>query len=328
MAVRHRDRAATVQLSRQLSSVLPPVRRGEGLCGPVLSTGCSALYTASARRTFREAAGAEQAEQLQRLGVTTIACVPLPVRGDVAGVLTVGRGPGREPLDEESLALFETIAERAGLALESARLHDPAAGGTGPTPAERRARDGARRAVALAGHRRSRPGRRVRHGRGVCSSGRSATSARSCCARTGRRSCDWPPCRAETHGQRAGTGHCSSDGRVAADDSGPLGQVFATGEAVLLPSVDPSEFATIVPAEFGEYMQRYGGGSLAYVPLQIGAGLTGVIAFTRFPTRPDPFTESDLTLLRDLADRVAAAVERARVSGRPAGQRGAVPHVV
>ena len=98
------------------------------------------------------------------------------------------------------------------------------------------------------------------------------------------------------------------------DDSGPLGQVFATGEAVLLPAVDPSDFATIVPAEFGEYMQRYGGGSLAYVPLQIGPSLTGVIAFTRFPTRPDPFTDSDLTLLRDLADRVATSVERARVT--------------
>ena len=98
------------------------------------------------------------------------------------------------------------------------------------------------------------------------------------------------------------------------DDSGPLGQVFATGEAVLLPGVDPSEFATIVPAEFTDYMHRYGGGSLAYVPLQIGSNLTGVIAFTRFPTRPDPFTDSDLTLLHDLADRVAGAVERARVT--------------
>ncbi|MGZ4620388.1 MAG: PAS domain S-box protein, partial [Frankiaceae bacterium] len=96
VAVRHRDRAATVQLSGQLSSVLPPVRRGEGLCGPVLSTGCSAMYTTGTPK-FREAAGAEQAEQLQRLGVTTIACVPLPVRGDVAGVVTVGRGLGREP---------------------------------------------------------------------------------------------------------------------------------------------------------------------------------------------------------------------------------------
>jgi diguanylate cyclase (GGDEF)-like protein/PAS domain S-box-containing protein len=98
------------------------------------------------------------------------------------------------------------------------------------------------------------------------------------------------------------------------DDSGPLGQVFATGEAVLLPAVDPSDFATIVPAEFGEYMRHYGGGSLVYVPLKIGPSVTGVIAFTRFPTRPDPFTDSDLTLLRDLADRVATSVERARVT--------------
>ena len=72
------------------------------------------------------------------------------------------------------------------------------------------------------------------------------------------------------------------------DDSGPLGQVFATGEPVLLPSVDPSDFATIVPAEFTDYMHRYGGGSLAYVPLRIGSNLTGVIAFTRFPDPARP----------------------------------------
>ena len=239
--------------------------------------------------------------------------MPLPVRGDVAGVLALGRGPSREPLDEESLALFETIAERAGLALEGARLH------ARQLAAQAQLRQSAERAMVLAelSHTlvAADPDPDV-----VCN-----TAARLLVRDVGDicaimlRSSGTPHLRlaaVQSRDPRAVRWYQALFERRPRrpDDSGPLGQVFATGEAVLLPRVDPGEFATIVPDEFAQYVQRYGGGSLAYVPLQIGAGLTGVIAFTRFLTRPDPFTESDLTLLHDVADRVADAVERARVT--------------
>ena len=308
VATRHRDPAAV----DRLVSAFGPVRPGEGMCGPVFSSGTAVRHTVGAQQ-FLEAVGADRADQFERLGAITIACVPLAVRGESTGVITVGRGAGREPLDDETLALLGEVAERAGLALENARLH------TRQRDTQAQLRQSAKRAMVLAELSHT-LGTADPDPDGVCDTAASLLVREvgdTCVIMLGSRgSPELKLAAVRSREPDAETRYRALFERRPrrTDDSGPLVQVFATGEAVLLPGVDPSEFAKIVPAEFTDYMHRYGGGSLAYVPLQIGASLTGVIAFARFPTRPDPFTDSDLTLLHDLADRVAGALERARVT--------------
>ena len=308
VATRHRDPAATIRLE----SIFRPVRPGEGICGPVFTSRASALHEVHSAE-FRSFVGADAAEQLERLGATMIGCVPLRVCGDITGVLTVGSGAGRKARREELLPLLQEVAERAGLALENARLH------TRQRDTQAQLRQSAERAMVLAELSHT-LGTADPDPDGVCDTAAGLLVREvgdTCMIMLGSRgSPELELAAVRSREPDAATRYRALFERRPrrTDDSGPLGQVFATGEAVLLPGVDPSEFATIVPAEFTDYMHRYGGGSLAYVPLQIGSNLTGVIAFTRFPTRPDPFTDSDLTLLHDLADRVAGAVERARVT--------------
>ncbi|WP_329136021.1 SpoIIE family protein phosphatase [Streptomyces sp. NBC_01476] len=57
------------------------------------------------------------------LGITSILVLPLRARGVVLGLLVVSRGRGREAFDHDDLALAMEIADRAGTALDNARLY-------------------------------------------------------------------------------------------------------------------------------------------------------------------------------------------------------------
>ena len=72
---------------------------------------------------FRAAIGPATVAQLGRLGVTGLGCVPLRVGPEVIGAMTLGRGHDGDPLDGDDLALIAEVADRAGLAIENARLY-------------------------------------------------------------------------------------------------------------------------------------------------------------------------------------------------------------
>ena len=57
------------------------------------------------------------------LGVGSLLAVPLRARGVVLGLLIVGRAVGKEPFDADDLALAYELADRAGAALDNARLY-------------------------------------------------------------------------------------------------------------------------------------------------------------------------------------------------------------
>lgn len=57
------------------------------------------------------------------LGVTSMLVLPLRARGLVLGLLVISRAGGREPFDEDDVALAVELADRAGSALDNARLY-------------------------------------------------------------------------------------------------------------------------------------------------------------------------------------------------------------
>jgi len=112
----------------------PLVARYAGLRLESLS---SSSFLAQARATGREQvvpSGATEAvaavlapgearELLLRLAPETAVVLPLTGRGRSVGLLTMFRGAARGPLEDDDLATARDLAERAGLALDNARLY-------------------------------------------------------------------------------------------------------------------------------------------------------------------------------------------------------------
>jgi signal transduction histidine kinase len=98
---------------------------------------------------------------------------------------------------------------------------------------------------------------------------------------------------------------------------GPVGQgvsgrVLRTGQPVLLPSLSSPEAVALLSPQGRQYLQRFGMHSLLAVPLRGREGVLGVLATSR-DTPGHPYTADDQTLLQDLADRAALAIENARL---------------
>ncbi|MBY8877074.1 SpoIIE family protein phosphatase [Actinacidiphila acidipaludis] len=62
-------------------------------------------------------------EAAVELGITSMLVAPLRARGVVLGLLVVSRSVGREPFDRDDLAPATELADRAGAALDNARLY-------------------------------------------------------------------------------------------------------------------------------------------------------------------------------------------------------------
>ncbi len=112
--------AGTVHARRQ--------NAGEGLHGGVVSTGRAVLLAdvdpadAPSRSTLPE-----YGPYLERYGAQSLLVVPLAVKGRVFGTLGVVRDvAGGRPYGEEDQMLLQSLAERAALAIEDARLYGAA----------------------------------------------------------------------------------------------------------------------------------------------------------------------------------------------------------
>jgi PAS domain S-box-containing protein len=66
--------------------------------------------------------GDEARDLCRRLGSESVAILQLRGRGRTVGLLSVFRGPDREPFSDDDLATLGEVAGRAGLALDNARL--------------------------------------------------------------------------------------------------------------------------------------------------------------------------------------------------------------
>jgi PAS domain S-box-containing protein len=91
--------------------------------GTVLRTGEPRLVDGEESLRSTTFPGDPTAEAAVELGVTSLLVLPLRARGVVLGLLVVSRARGREPFDQEDLALAMELADRAGTALDNARLY-------------------------------------------------------------------------------------------------------------------------------------------------------------------------------------------------------------
>lgn len=103
-----------------------PRRTDEGIGGRVMQTGEPLLMPMTSQQEFRAAIKAEYQHYLERFQVCSILIVPLKVRGQTLGVLSLTRHHPAEPHDQDDLRLFQDLADRAVMAIVNARLYQQA----------------------------------------------------------------------------------------------------------------------------------------------------------------------------------------------------------
>ena len=99
---------------------------------------------------------------------------------------------------------------------------------------------------------------------------------------------------------------------------GVAGQVLTTGEPLLVPVITQEYLERIratLPREYQDYLSRIEPCSLAILPVRSPEGLLGLLSLFRLVPGP-AYTEDDLTLFREVADRTALAIENARLFQR------------
>jgi signal transduction histidine kinase len=112
--------AGTVHARRQ--------KQGDGLHGSTVSSGRAVLLPDIDEAEARASGGLpEYLPYLERYGPQSLLVVPLAVKGRVFGTLGVVRDvAGGRPYHEEDQLLLQSLAERAALAIEDARLYGAA----------------------------------------------------------------------------------------------------------------------------------------------------------------------------------------------------------
>lgn len=95
-------------------------------------------------------------------------------------------------------------------------------------------------------------------------------------------------------------------------NEGISSRTLRTGQAQLLSLISPAQLRSLIKPEHWPYLDRFGIYSLMVAPLRVNGEVIGTLGALR--DSPDhPYTESDLTLLQELADRAALAVANARL---------------
>ncbi len=111
-------------VSELLSSY--PRRADEGIGGRVMQTGEPLLMPVTSQEELRAAIKPEYQLYLERFRVYSTLIVPLKVRGQAIGVLSLTRNYPGEPHNIDDQSLFQDLADRAAMAIANARLYQQA----------------------------------------------------------------------------------------------------------------------------------------------------------------------------------------------------------
>lgn len=115
---------AKAELAREVQRCYPPRRDSAHPASKVVRSGVPMIVEAPSDAELRATAVDERHMELIRaLGVRTGLCVPLQVRGRIAGALSVGTAAPEGAPASEALELTEEIARRAAIAIENAQLY-------------------------------------------------------------------------------------------------------------------------------------------------------------------------------------------------------------
>jgi len=101
-----------------------------------------------------------------------------------------------------------------------------------------------------------------------------------------------------------------------------VGPVIRTGEPRILVIDDPRQMLSKAAPAARPYLERFPTHGLLSVPLRVRGRLIGALTMMRHRADP-PYTEDDLALLSDLADRASFAIQNARLFESEVAQRRA-----
>jgi signal transduction histidine kinase len=122
LAVVHAD-PSKKELAAEYMSKFPPTEHRSGQLTAVLRQGTAAL---SVRVTDEDLVRAAQTDDhlrmMRGLGCASCVIVPMTVRGEILGVISLMRAEGRPPFGKNDVATAEELAHRAALAIDNARL--------------------------------------------------------------------------------------------------------------------------------------------------------------------------------------------------------------
>ncbi|WP_414580836.1 PAS domain S-box protein [Scytonema sp. PCC 10023] len=103
-----------------------PRRADEGIGGRVMQTGVALLMPVTSQEELRAAIIPEYQRYLDRFRVYSTLLVPLKVRGQAIGVLSLTRNYPGEPHNTNDQTLFQNLADRAAMAIANAQLYQQA----------------------------------------------------------------------------------------------------------------------------------------------------------------------------------------------------------
>lgn len=120
----HRDPTRFGAVERMARAHLPDLDSPHSIAAEVIRTGEPALIPeVPADRIERVLAPGEQLELARELGFASVIVVPIAARGRSFGALALVRDGGWPPFVEEDLSFAITIATRAAITLDNARLY-------------------------------------------------------------------------------------------------------------------------------------------------------------------------------------------------------------
>jgi PAS domain S-box-containing protein len=92
-----------------------------------------------------------------------------------------------------------------------------------------------------------------------------------------------------------------------------VGTVFGTGQQLLISQVNPDEVRARLSAPWRPVFDQLKLRSMIYVPLRARGRAVGVLSLSRHRTDKPLYTEDDLHLVQDLADRAGLAISNAQL---------------
>ena len=123
LAVVHADPAKR-ELAAEYKRKFPPTEHRSGQMVDVLRRGTAALSVHVTDQDLIRAAQTEDHLRIMRgLGCASCLMVPMVVRGEILGVISLMRAEGRAPYDQVDVETAEELAHRAALAIDNARLY-------------------------------------------------------------------------------------------------------------------------------------------------------------------------------------------------------------
>ncbi len=104
-----------------------------------------------------------------------------------------------------------------------------------------------------------------------------------------------------------------TDGVPLKVGEGISGKVVLTGDPVLIPEITFEQYKKMTKPEFADQFERIGVTSMVVVRLAARGESLGFVALVRSGVGRPAYTEQDLHLLQDLADRAAMAIDNAQL---------------